>query len=127
MKKNKYKIIAILSALLIISPFIVFAAGLIPCDGVTVKCDFKALTALINNIINWFLGISATVAAITFSIAGGNILFNPDNPTKIQEGWAMFKKTVIGMIIILVAWLAVHTIIVALVNPNTGALRFLGS
>ena len=123
----KNKISAIIISSIIILPSVAFAAGLIPCDGVTVKCDFNAFAQLINNIINWFIGISASVAAITFSIAGAQILFNPDKPEKIEEAKGMFVKTAIGMLIILGAWLIVHTIIAAIVNPSTGALRFLGN
>jgi len=123
----KNKLITSILSLVLFLPIIVFAAGLIPCDGVTVKCDFNAFAGLINNIINWFIGISAGVAAITFSIAGAKMLFNPDNPTKRQEAIGMFKKTVIGMLIVLGAWLIVHTIVSALVKPESGALRFLGN
>ena len=98
--------------------------GLVPCTN---NCNFNDLTTLINNIINWFLGISVSVAAITFAIAGGIMLFNPNNPGKRGEALEMFKKTIIGIIIILVAWLVIHTVIAALVNQNTGALRFLGN
>ena len=66
------------------------------------------------------------MAAITFSIAGGQMLLNPDNPSKREEAINMFKKTVYGMIFILVAWLVVHTVVATLVDPNTNALRFFG-
>ncbi len=88
-------------------------------------CDVTEFFILINRIINWFLSISGSIAAITFSIAGIKILFNPSKPEQISEGWAMFRKTVIGMIIILCAWLVIHTVISALVAPY--ALRFLGN
>ncbi len=123
-KRNYIKIISLLIVLL---PAMTFAAGLIPCDGVTVKCDFAAFTGLINNIVNWFLGISVSVAAITFAIAGAKMLFNPENTSKREDAKKMFWKTVQGMIIILGAWLVIHTIIATLVNPNTNALRFLGN
>ena len=88
-------------------------------------CDVTEFFILINRIINWFLSISGSIAAITFSIAGIKILFNPSKPEQISEGWAMFRKTVIGMIIVLCAWLVVHTVVSALVAPY--ALRFLGN
>ena len=124
---KKYKTIAILLSLVLFLPLFVSAAGLIPCNGTPDSpCDFNAFSKLINGIINWFIGISATVAAITFSIAGGQMLLNPDNPSKREEAINMFKKTVYGMIIILVAWLVVHTVVATLVDPNTNALRFFG-
>ena len=122
--KHIKKIIATLFFSVLLLPTIIFADGLIPCDGV--NCNFSSFAALVNNVINWFLGISATVAAITFSWAGIQMLLNPDNPGKRQEALEMFQKTVIGMIIILVAWLVIHTIIVTLLRDPNSALRFLG-
>ena len=132
--KNKHKIIAILLSSVIMSvPIITFAAA--PsflfqnvCDGSAANpCDFAAFMRLINNVINWFISISVLVAAVTFSIAGGKILMNPENPGKREEAMGMFRKTVVGMIIILVAWLVLHTIVSTLTNPNIGALRFLNN
>jgi len=123
--KNIHKIIIALFSLVFLLPTIIFAANsLIPCSGV--DCNFSSFAALVNNVINWFLSISATVAAITFSWAGIQMLLNPDNPGKRQDALEMFKKTVIGMIIILVAWLVIHTIIVTLLRDPNSALRFLG-
>ena len=72
------------------------------------------------------------MAAITIAIAGGTILFNPDNAAKRTEALEMLKKTIYGIIIILVAWLVIHTVIAALTNtPKSGSgvgpLKFLGN
>ena len=99
----------------------------IPTDACIAADGFGAFAILINNIINWFLTISVSVAAITFAIAGGKMLLNPENPTKRSEAIEMFKKTLIGMLVILGAWIVVHTVIGALTGSTsgTGALRFL--
>ena len=123
MKKYFYKTI---SFSIILLPLAAFAAGLIPSDAEITKNGFCAFATLINNVINWFIGISVSVAAITFAIAGAKILFNPGNSGKRTEAIEMFKKTIIGMFIVLGAWLVVHTIISTLVSPSTNALRFLG-
>ncbi|MEK7072096.1 MAG: pilin, partial [Patescibacteria group bacterium] len=102
-------------------------SGLIPCDNVTVKCDFNAFAAMINKIIDWFIGISITVATITFIIAGAKILTNPESGSEREAAKEMFKKTVIGLFIILTAWLIVNTIVSTLVDTSTGALRFLSN
>ena len=133
MKINRKKILATVLSLMIFLPLLVSAAStnpLIPaeCTGSDPsKCDFNSLIQLINNAINWFIGISVAIAAITFTIAGANILLHPDNAEKIKEAKSMFSKTVIGMLIVLGAWLIIHTVVVALVNQNVGALRYLGS
>ncbi|MFA5651856.1 MAG: hypothetical protein WC933_00635 [Candidatus Paceibacterota bacterium] len=121
----KIKIVSTILSSIVLLPSVVFSAGLIPCDGITVKCDFSAFAALINNILTWFIGISVSVAAITFSYAGAQILLNPDKPAKIEEGKKMFVKTALGMVFVLGAWLIVHTIVATVVSKNIDALRFL--
>lgn len=99
---------------------------LIQCGGTGQPCcDFKEAAILVNRIINWFLSIAVAVAAITFSVAGVNILLNPDNAGKRSEAWAMFRKTVWGIIIILMSWLVINTLVNSLVSSSTNALRFL--
>lgn len=89
-------------------------------------CDFVEATILVNRIINWFISMAGVIAVITFTIAGGRILLNPANPGERQAGWAMFQKTVWGMLIVLGAWLLVNTAVSALVRSQD-ALRFLSN
>ena len=139
MKINQRKISAVLLSLMIFLPTIAFAAGFIPTDAqingyydasgkFIAGNGFCAFAGMINTILKWFIDMSVAVAAITFSIAGGKMLLNPENASKRTEAIEMFKKTVVGLLIVLGAWLAIHTVITILV-PNstgsTGALRFL--
>ena len=121
---NNYKMIALFLSFAIFVPSILVAAGFIPSDAAIAKDGFGAFAMMINTIINWIIGISIYVAALTFSIAGAQILLNPENPAKRQEAMDMFKKTAIGMLLVLGAWLIVHTVVTDLVKPSTNALRF---
>ncbi len=125
MKINYRKTLVIILSFAVLLPFLASAAGLIPSDEDIAKDGFSAFAGMINTIINWFISMAAVVAAITFSIAGGQMLLNPENPAKRTEAIKMFQKTVIGLLIVLGAWLIVHTIVAALVKPDMGALRFL--
>lgn len=127
MKINTKKILSSAIFLATFLPAIALAAGLVPSDADIAANGFGSLATLFNNIINWFVGISIAVAAITFSIAGAQILFHPESSGKIEDAKKMLWKTVQGIFIILIAWLVIHTVIATLVNPNTGALRFLKS
>lgn len=99
---------------------------LIQCGGTGQPCcDFTEAAILVNRIINWFLSIAVVVAAITFSVAGANILLNPDNAGKREEAKKMFFKTIQGIVIILISWLVINTLVKTLVNTSTDALRFL--
>lgn len=136
--KNFQRIIPCAVFVFVTLPVIAFAAtSLVPCGNPASNgnpaqpaCDFNALATLVNNIINWFLAISVSVAAITFAIAGAKILFNPEKEAERTAAKDMFVKTAIGLVIILVAWLVIHTVIAALTNnPSSGVgpLKFLGN
>jgi len=130
MNINYKKTLAVGLSLLMFLPLVVSAASFIPavCTGSDPsKCDFTAFATFINTVITWFLNMSAVVAAITFSIAGANMLLHPESPEEIKKAKSMFTKTIIGMIIVLVAWLVVHTVVATLVNSSTNALRFLSN
>ncbi len=88
-------------------------------------CNFAEAAILVNRILNWFISMSGVVAAITFSIAGGKMLLNPENAGERADAMAMFQKTIVGLLIVLGAWLAIHTVVSTLVNKDTDALRFL--
>lgn len=99
---------------------------LIQCGGVGQhSCNFTEMANTVNRVINWFISMSAVVAAITFAIAGAKMLMNPENPGKREEAIEMFKKTVIGLIIVLAAWLIVKTVVGNFVDPDINALRYL--
>ena len=90
-------------------------------------CDFKEAVILFNRLVSWFIAMATTIATITFVLAGAKMIMNPENPGERQAAIDMFKKTVYGLIIILIAWLLVHTIVSALVSSKSTALYFLNS
>jgi hypothetical protein len=127
--KNKKKIASILFFIviaIIFSPIIVSAADpLVPCDGVTVKCDFDMFIKLINNIINWIIGIATSIFTIS-AIYGGFLYMNsgenPGNKTKAKD---ILLNTLYGFIIILVSWLIVYTLLTYLAPGNSSLLKFI--
>ena len=124
-KQNKNKIITGILSLSVFLPNIT-SAQLVLCDGTAANpCNFDALVLMINNGLTWFVGMSATIAAITFSIAGAKMLLNPESDSEREAAKEMFKKTVIGLVIVLGAWLFINTIISTLVSDKIDALRFL--
>ncbi len=79
---------------------------------------------MINSGITWILGMATVIAAITSVIAGGQILLNPGNSEKRSEALGMFKKALIGLLIVLLAWVVVKTAVGYIINPQTNGLRF---
>lgn len=87
-------------------------------------CDFTSLVGMLNGIVQWFLTIAASVAALSFAWAGAQILMNPGNEGKLSDAKEMFRKTIWGLVWLLGSWLIIYTVVKTLA-PGT-ALRFLG-
>lgn len=120
------KILFLLSLSLFL-PLISFAEfkGLVQCDGINTACNITTAIATFNKIVNWILDISVSVAAISFAYAGGEMLVFPTDPGKRKDAKEIFKKTVIGLLIILSSWLVVTAVVKTLVGDSGDALRFL--
>ena len=104
-------------------PILVFAQeGLIPCDGVNVKCGFPQLVQLANNVINFLVIVSIPLTVISFIYAGFLYLTSGGNEGKIKQAHSIFWKVLWGFIIILTAWLAVSLIINAFLKPGYSLL-----
>lgn len=107
-------------------------SGFVNCDGVVkkdeqfrqTKCDFQALMATINKMINWMFYISIPAAGVLFSYAG--LLYIRGTSNSRSQANKIFTSVGIGFIIMLVAWIGVRTAVDWLVNKNSGATTFLG-
>ncbi len=107
-------------------------SGFVNCDGVVkkseqfrqTKCDFEALMATINKMINWMFYISIPAAGVLFSYAG--LLYIRGTSNSRSQANKIFTSVGIGFIIMLVAWIGVRTAVDWLVEKNSGATTFLG-
>lgn len=98
---------------------------LVPCgynlSGVTdfltaTNCNLCSFGQLIQNIINFLIGISFPIAAVMFMWAG-ILYFTANGDTqRIQRGKRIFKDVLIGFLIALSGWLIVQTALSLLVN-----------
>jgi hypothetical protein len=121
-------VINIISLVIIIAPFTVFAVvgenenkGLVPKCGVFSggvidnPCEFDDLMQLLNNVINYLLFIIATpLAALIIVYAGVLYVFDGGSAEQVKKAKGILKNVVIGYVIALAAWLIVKTILVAL-------------
>ena len=110
-------------------PLLTFAAilpeRLISCNGTKESpCDFKALIQLVQNIINFLVYMSAPVAAVAFAWAGVLYLTAAGDETKIGKAHTIFTDVLIGLGIVLSAWLIVKLIVTGLgVKSGLSPLR----
>lgn len=83
------------------------------------ECDFAALIDTVNKLINWLFIISIPIATVLFAWAG--LLYLTGSEKNIGKAKSIFTSVGIGFIIMIVAWLAVYTVVNWLVKPNFGA------
>jgi hypothetical protein len=113
------------------NPFAEFAQdlseGLVPCDGLGDPCTYNKLIELIQRIMKFIFILIIPIAAIAFTYAGFLLLFQGSNPEKRKHARDILIKVVIGIVIVLAAWLIVKTILVSLGVTQTWALLDLGN
>lgn len=90
--------------------------GLIPCEGM--RCRACDLVSLGNNILNWFVAIMAGIISLMFALGGFTMLMSGGNSGKVSEGKEMMTNAIIGLLIVLSAWLIVNTIFKTVVGGS---------
>ena len=92
------------------------AGGFIPCSGTTCSaCDFVTLA---NNIIKWLIGIIAMIFAILVMIAGFRLVTSGGSVSVKEAAKTSLTNALIGFLVVLGAWIAVDTLIRALVGSD---------
>lgn len=92
-------------------PTLSFADGLVPCNTAE-TCDFNALLALVNNVINYMILLTVPIAAIMFAYAGFLLVTSGGESASAKtKAKSIFWNAVIGLIIALAAWLIVKLIL----------------
>lgn len=132
-KKFLVGILSIFLLLILILPALSYAqdTGLVPCGTqdssgkITKMCDFSDAIKLINNIIDWFIGISLSIFTVTLIYGGFQWMTSGENPGKREDAKKILWNTVIGFIFILAAWLIVYTILTVIAPDSKDALRFI--
>jgi len=100
------------------------AGGLVPCNGP--ECNLCHLAQLAEKVINFIVQISFVIAALLFAYAGFLYFTAGSDPGKVSSAHKILTDTIVGIIIILTAWLVVNVILTVLtgkgVNPFTQIL-----
>lgn len=102
--------------------------GLVPCGSPGQEpCTTNHVVAFANNLITWLISILGVIAVIALIITGFKLVTSAGNPGAWADAKEMFTNIVIGIIIILAAWLVVDTILKGFtdegLNERTDDLR----
>ena len=109
-------------------PYLVFAQGaglpkqIVTCNGAVAgnglpACGCEHLIALAQNLINTGIFIAIFLSAMLFAYAGWLYLTN-EAIGEQQKAKGIFANVVIGLIIILAAWLVVDTLMKGVLKDN---------
>lgn len=97
--------------------------GLIPCDT---NCDFSSAIQLLNNLQNFFFTtLLLPIFVIMVMYLGYSYLTAGGNPSQHAKFASMAKHMVTGLLLILCAWLIVHTLL-SMLGYND-PLKFFGN
>lgn len=109
---KKIKIILIIAFLLIFQHQFSYAAGLVPCGGPEERpCKVCDLLVLAQNVIKFILTASFIVC-IVFIVYGGFIwLLSVGKSENIARGQKTIISALVGLLIVLSAWLIINTIL----------------
>ena len=89
-------------------------AGIVPCgdaEDVNSQCGFCDLVTLAQQSISFAVYFTVFVATLLFMFAGFKYITAGGDSGKISEATAVFGKVVVGLVIVLVAWLVVDTVL----------------
>ena len=107
--------------LFLCAPLVIHADDLIPtivpCDGV--NCTICHLADLAQNLVNAGIFISVFMSAILFAYAGWMYLSN-EAVGEVERAKKIFLDVVLGLVLILGAWIVVDTLMHALLRGSFG-------
>ena len=88
-------------------PFVVSAAGLVPCGGAEPEkpCQTCDVVLLTNNVVAWLVMILGTIAAILIVVAGVRLVTSGGNMSAKEAAKSSMTNLLIGYLIVLSAWL----------------------
>jgi hypothetical protein len=84
------------------------------------QCGICDLIGLANNIIQFAIYLAVTVATIMFIVAGMKYLTAGGDPSKISSAHKIFWNVIIGLILVLTAWLIIELIMTTFLDAKFG-------
>lgn len=99
-------------------PIFALAAGIVPCGGTgEPACQACHVVQLGQKLLEWFIGIMASVIALIFAIGGMKMVMSGGSEG-VSEAKSMMTNSVIGFIILLSAYLVVDTLMKLFVDNS---------
>ena len=105
---------------LLLSPLIVFGqeGGLVPCGTGDNMCDTDDFMKLIDNLVNFLFTFLSIIAVIVLVVVGFRMVTSRGNEEEWKKAKSMFANVVIGIILVLAAWVIVDTLLKTLTGKD---------
>ena len=94
--------------------------GFVPCEGT--ECSACDLVTLIQRLLVWLIGIIFVIFAVLLAVAGFGLVTSGGNQTALSDAKSKFTNALIGIVIVLAAWLMVDTLMRAILPGDTGTI-----
>lgn len=123
MRIQRYQVFSLVFGVLMLAPALTGAAGIperiVPCQGV--NCTCADLTTVAQNVINLSIFVAVFLSAILFAWAGWKMISGRSIGSGEAVGQAkeILWNVVIGLVIIIAAWLIVDTIVKTITASGT--------
>ena len=94
-----------------------FAAGIVPpCDPTAPAtdpnaCNMDALLTLGENIVNTLIGLAFIITTIFLLIGAFKLIISQGAPNAISSAKKNITSAIVGLVIVLVAWVVLNTLI----------------
>jgi hypothetical protein len=120
-------ILSVVALAVILTPAIALGQGdpqaggsgnFIPCSGTT--CSACHFVALANKIIAWLIGILAIIFAAMMVWSGFRLVISGGNEAAKTAAKSSLTNAVVGILIVLGAWVLIDTIMKTLVKEDSG-------
>ena len=95
--------------------------GFVPCEGT--GCSLCHLVSMINVIIVWLFGIIFIMFGVIATIAGFGLVTSGGNQTALDAAKTKLSNAIIGLIIVMAAWLLIDTIMKGLMKGAEGSIE----
>src|SRR3989338_4716466 len=83
-------------------------ANLVPCDGP--ECQACHFVEMGQRILNFFVMIAVSIAVLMIAIGGLQMVVSGGNESKVNQAKGIMTNAIIGLVVVLAAWLIVDTI-----------------
>ena len=94
--------------------------GIVPCGtSDTAMCEVCHLVTLVSNIVNWITGVLFILAMTVITISGVLYVVSAGNPGMITMAKNAIKTALIGVIVVLSAWLVVTYVMGTLAESDS--------